>query len=614
MVNEREIEERLTAKADRLPSLPGVYIFRDRAGKIIYIGKAKSLRSRVRSYFQRSGREDFKSAYLRHNAADLEYVLTDTEVEALILESTLVKKNQPKLNVRLKDDKSFLHIKLTVNEAFPRVLLTRRIRNDGALYFGPYLPASLARNTIKVINRHFLLRTCRIEIDGKLDRPCLEYYIHRCLGPCVEGLCSKEEYRQAVQDVILLLEGRNENLVNKLTQKMVEASEEERFEAAALFRDRIQLVRDLAEKQKMASSSGSNIDVFGYFREGPRLALQLFTMRSGRVVGKREFFWEDLEYFDPPNFLRDALQQYYLHAGFLPDQIYLPGPIEDRETIAEWLSERKKRTSRRKVRLLSPQRGEKLDLVSLVERNAKIAFDSRFRVLKSSKTKLLENLREVLGLSKIPRRIEAFDISNIQSAEPVASMVVCIDGIMTNREYRKFKIKTVKAPNDFAAMQEVISRRYTRLLAEDAPLPDLILIDGGKGQLQSGLQALSELGIEDTPVASIAKREELLFVPHKLEPIQLSLSSPTLHLIQEIRDEAHRFAVTYHRKRRSIRDFKSELDEIPGIGEKRKKRLLQAFGSVARIRRAGEEELIPFVGKKLAHQIHQRFKKGPGAE
>ena len=328
----------LQAKLDRLPGSPGVYLFRNEKKQILYIGKAKNLRLRVRSYFQSNRGLDPKSEYIARHATDLDYILTDNEVEALILESTLVKKHQPRLNVRLKDDKSFLHIKLTVNEAFPRVLLTRRVRHDGALYFGPYLPASLARNLIKIIHRHFQLRTCSIPIDGTLERPCLEFHIQRCLGPCVEGLCSSKEYQRAVQDVILLLEGKNEQLIEQLTVKMREAAEQEHFEAAAFFRDRIQLVRDLAEKQKMALAGEDDIDVFAYYREGSRLALQLFTLRSGKVVGKREFFWEDLEVLDPPVFLRDAVQQYYLNAGFVPRQIFLPVEIEDQDIIQRWLS------------------------------------------------------------------------------------------------------------------------------------------------------------------------------------------------------------------------------------------------------------------------------------
>lgn len=600
--------EALTAKLEGLPARPGVYLFRDARKAVIYIGKAKSLKSRVRSYFQSSRWLDPKTEVLKAHVHDLEYVETDSEVEALILESQLVKKRQPKFNVRLKDDKSFLHIKVTIQEAFPRVLLTRRILNDGARYFGPYLPASLARNTIKIINRHFLLRTCDIEIDGRLERPCLEFHIKRCLGPCVEGLCSRGHYRQAARDVILFLEGKSEQLISRLRQRMMEAADEERYEAAAFFRDRIRNVQELGQRQKMVLSGADDVDVFAYYRKGPCLALQVFTLRNGKVVGKREFYWEDLEYFHPSQFLGDALRQYYLNTGFVPHEIYLPSEIEDQEVVLEWLTRRHQEAgNRRRVKVFVPKKGEKHNLLLLVERNAKIAFETRFRVLKSQKRQLLESLQDELGLPRLPRRIEAFDISTIQGAENVASMVSCHDGLMKRSEYRKFKIKSVEGADDFASMQEAVKRRYSRLLKEQSKLPDLVLIDGGKGQLHSAYQALSELGLEDLPLASIAKREEHLFVQGQEEPIILSHRSPLLHLIQEIRDEAHRFAVTFHRQRRAMRDFTSELDEVPGIGEKRRKRLLQNFGSLARIRRASIEELTPFVGRKAAEALKQRI-------
>jgi len=605
-------EERptLQLKLDRLPGSPGVYLFRNEKKQIIYIGKAKSLRNRVRSYFQNNRALDPKTEYIARHATDLDYIVTDNEVEALILESTLVKKHQPRLNVRLKDDKAFLHIKLTVNEPYPRVLLTRRVRNDGALYFGPFLPASLARSLIKIIHRHFQLRTCSIPIDGKLRRPCLEFHIDRCLGPCVEGLCSREEYQHAVQDVILLLEGKNEQLITQLTAKMHEAAAQEHFEAAAFFRDRIQLVRELAEKQKMALAGEDDIDVFAYYREGSRLALQLFTLRGGKVVGKREFFWEDLEVLDPRVFLRDAVQQYYLNAGFVPRQIFLPVEIEDQEIVQDWLNEKRLRSSRSRVQLVVPRKGEKLDLLLLVERNAKISFEARFKIARSAKLKVLETIQKRLNLPRPPRTIEAFDISNIQGDEPVASMVVCRDGAMSRRDYRKFKVRTITGPNDFEAMREVVYRRYRRRTEEGGELPDLVLVDGGKGQLHSAFQALSQLGLEDVPLAGIAKREEIIFVQGQEDPIRLNPASAALHLIQEIRDEAHRFAVTFHRRRRSIRDFGSELDRVPGIGAKRKKRLLQNFGSVARVRRATVEELTPFVGRKLAETLKRELGAG----
>lgn len=603
-------EEALDEKLDSLPEGPGVYLFRDARKRILYIGKAKSLRNRVRSYFQSGRNADPKTAFLSRNIDDLEYIVTDNEVEALILESSLVKKHQPRLNVRLKDDKSFLHIKLTVNEPFPRVLLTRRIAQDGALYFGPYLPASLARNTVKIINRHFLLRTCDIAIDGKLERPCLEYYIKRCLAPCVQGLCSKEEYEGAVQDVILLLEGKNRQLIQTLTEKMRQAARRQNFEAAAFYRDRIRMVQDLAEKQKMVLSGGDDVDVFAYYREDCRLALQLFTLREGKVVGKREFYWEDLEFFEPAQFLSNALQQYYFNAGVIPHQIYLPLEVENQELLSTWLSG-KKRNSRRRVRISVPRRGDKHDLLLLVERNARIAFESRFRIARRGSREVLSRLGKALALPRLPERIEAFDVSNIQGSDSVASMVVCRDGNMEKSEYRRFQIKSVEGADDFASIYEVVRRRYLRLLKESGQIPDLILIDGGKGQLHSAYQALSQLGLEEVPLAGLAKREEWIYLQGQEEPLIFNRNAPELHFLQRIRDEAHRFAVSYHRRRRSLRDFASELDSIAGIGSKRKKRLLQNFGSVRRIREASEEELAPFVGKELARLIKESLNRDP---
>jgi excinuclease ABC subunit C len=595
----------LHAKLDALPDKTGVYLFKDQAGKTIYIGKAKNLRNRVRSYFQSSRHTDAKTEVLKHHIRDLEYITTDSEVEALILESTLVKRQRPRYNVNLKDDKAFLHIKLTVQEPFPRVLLTRRVLGDGAIYFGPYLPASLARNTVKIINRHFLLRTCDIQVDGRLERPCLEYHIKRCLGPCVAGLCTGEEYRRAVKDVVLLLEGKNEQLIGSLTQKMAEASENQRFEAAAFYRDRIQMVKSLAEKQKMIMSGVDDVDVFAYHRQHNCLALQLFTIRSGKLVGKREFYWEDLEFFSPSQFLRDALQQYYLSASLIPGEIHVPVEIEDQELMSEWLTY--KRPGRRRVRIICPQRGEKHNLLLLAEENARSSFDTRFRIERSAKGKVLERLQKELGLPGLPGRIEAFDISNFQGTDSVASLVVCENGKMKKSDYRKFQIRTVEGADDFASIFEVVSRRYKRLVDEGTPIPDMILIDGGKGQLHQAYLALAQLGIEDVSLAGIAKKEEHVFLQGHDEPVILDRSSPALHLLQEIRDEAHRFAVQYHRRRRSMRDFKSELDDIPGIGEKRKKRLLQGFGSIRRIREATVEELIPFLGVKLAQTAKERL-------
>jgi excinuclease ABC subunit C len=602
----------LHQKIDHLPAEPGVYIYKNSQGKIIYVGKARSLRQRVRSYFQEGRPLDPKTRHLVSEISDLDYIVTDNEVEALILESTLVKKNQPRYNIHLKDDKSFPYLKLTINEPYPRIFITRRIKKDGALYFGPFLPASYARRTIKLINRYFKLRTCNLEIDGTLSRPCLDYQMKRCLGPCVAGLCTKEEYARAVEDVKLLLSGKVDDLIRRLEDRMNAASEEMRYEAAAMYRDWISMVRDMSERQKMILEGQDDCDLFGYYQEGSQLALEVFAMRGGRVVGRREFFWEDLISFDPSEFFSQALNQYYLQDTFTPKEVYIPTDIEDAEVIESWLSDRKGS----RVYIRSPRRGLKSEMLDLVMHNARMSFDTRFRILKPRGEELLKPFQEILGLELLPRRIETFDISHVQGTDTVASMVLCINGEMKRSGYRKFKIESVKGPDDFAAMREVVHRHYENVLEQDeGNLPDLVLIDGGKGQLSAAISALDDLGLENQSVAALAKKEEILFVKGKEDhPIVLPQSSPVLHLIQMMRNEAHRFAVTYHRKRRELRDFDSELMDIPGIGEVRKKVLLRAFGSLERVKQAAFTELAPYVGPKAASQIVEHFAKTDGPE
>lgn len=597
----------LQQKIDHLPAEPGVYVYKNNQGKIIYVGKARSLRQRVRSYFQENRPLDPKTQCLVSEVADLEYIVTDSEVEALILESTLVKKNQPRYNVNLKDDKSFPRLKLTVNEPYPRIFVTRRIKKDGALYFGPFLPASYARQTIKLVNKYFKLRTCNLEINGLLPRPCLDYQMKRCLGPCVAGLCTKAEYDRAVEDVKLLLSGKTEELIRQLEHRMNEAAEGMRYEAAAVYRDWISMVRDISERQKMVLEGQDDCDLFGYHQEGSQLTLEVFVMRGGRVVGRREFFWEDLLSFDPSGFFSEALNQYYLQDSFTPKEIYIPTDVEDAEVLETWLSERKGS----RVHIRSPRQGLKSEMLDLVMRNAHLSFDTRFRIMKPKGEALLKPLQDVLGLESLPRRIETFDISHVQGTDTVASMVLCVDGEMKRSGYRKFKIESVKGPDDFAAMREVVHRHYENVLEDDeAHLPDLVLIDGGKGQLAAAVLALEDLALENQAVAAIAKREEILFVKGKEDAsIELPKESTVLHLIQMMRDEAHRFAVTYHRKRRELRDFDSELMDIPGIGEVRKKVLLRAFGSLERVKRASFDELAPYVGPKAASQILAHFAK-----
>ncbi len=605
----------LDEKLKEIPRSPGVYLHKDMAGKILYIGKAKNLRNRVRSYFQAGRTGEFsygiKTGELVKQIADVEFIVTDNEVEAFILEASLVKKHQPYFNYKLKDDKSYPHLKLTVNEPFPKCVITRRIQHDGALYFGPFLPASMARKTIDLINRTFQLRTCDIEIDGKAPRPCLEYHIKRCLGPCVKGLCTPEEYQEAVRDVRMLLEGRNTELADILEERMLRASEDTRYELAAKYRDLRKTVIKLSEQQKMATTSESDIDIFGYYREGKRLALQLFTMRDGDIVGRREFFWEDLseDDFNPAEFSSEVLAQYY-SSDYVPREIHVAIDFDDRELLERALSERKGR----RVHILAPQRGEKRDLIDLVEKNAKLAFEQRFRVLKPDMKRVLEEMQETLELPRFPARIESFDVSHIQGAENVAGMVVCENGRMNRGEYRKFRIRGVQGADDFASMHEAVLRRYRRVRDEQKSLPDLIMIDGGKAQLNAAATAMRELDLEAVPMVGVVKPPlrhnevaYLLIKGREDTPVYLDSHSPILRLIQMIRDETHRYAVTYHRKRRELRDFTSELSAIPGVGEKRKTRLLRQFGSIHKISEASVEELAPFVGRKTAAEIVDHF-------
>ncbi|MDT4965534.1 MAG: excinuclease subunit [Acidobacteriota bacterium] len=601
----------LEEKLKNIPTSPGVYLHKDQAGKILYVGKAKNLRLRLRSYFQSGRGHDRKTRELVRRIRDLEFIITDTEVEALVLECNLIKKHKPRYNALLKDDKQYPHLKLTINQPFPRVMITRKVQRDGALYFGPFLPASLARKTIDLINRTFQLRTCDIEIDGRLPRPCLEYHIKRCLGPCVKGLCTPAEYQEAVRDVRLLLEGKNVELADTLQARMMHASEEMRYEMAAKYRDLSRTVLKIAEHQKMATSPERDVDIFGYYREGARLALQLFTMREGKIVGRREFYWEDLaeDDFDPSPFLSDVLTQYY-STDYVPREIHVPVDFEDREILEKALTERRCR----RVRIFDPQRGQKRDLIDLVEKNAKLAFEQRFRVLKPDMERVLEELQEMLELPRFPSRIESFDISHIQGADPVGSMVVCENGKMNRSEYRKFKIRTAEGANDPASMNEVVFRRYRRQLDEAKPLPDLVMIDGGKAQLGAAGAAMRELDLEAIPMIGVVKPplrhkevSHLLVKGREHEPVYLDSHSPVLRLLQMIRDETHRTAVQYHRKRRELRDFTSELTAIPGIGEKRKNRLLRNLGSIQRIANASVAELSPIVGRKTATEIFEHF-------
>jgi excinuclease ABC subunit C len=602
----------LQEKLKLLPTNSGVYIHKNADGKIIYIGKAKNLRNRVRQYFQSSKNHDLKTRELVKRIADFEFIVVDSETEALVLESNLIKLHKPRYNILLKDDKQYPHLKIT-KEEFPKVVLTRKLQKDGANYYGPFLPASLAHKTLELINRTFQLRTCDIEIDGKLPRPCLEYHLKRCLAPCVKELCNKEEYQQAVRDVKLLLDGKNTELADELERRMWHFAETEKYELAAKYRDLRQTVLQLGERQKMLTSPDKDVDIFGFYREKQRLALQLFTMREGKIVGRREFFWEDLdaENFDVSEFLGEVLAQYY-STDYVPLEIHVPTDFADRQTLEKVLTERRGR----RVHIYDPKRGQKREMISLVETNAKIAFERRFRVLKPDTERVLEELQEILELPRFPARIESFDISNISGAENVAGVVVFENGSPNRAEYRRLKIKTVEGQDDFASMHEAVFRTYRRRLEEQKPLPNLIFIDGGKGQLTAAVAALLSLDIEAISLVGLVKPprrhneiSHLLRYGSEDEPIPFDPNSQALRLVQQIRDETHKTAVEYHRKRREIRDFTSELTAIPGVGERRKMKLLRNFGSIEKIAKASVDELKPIVGEQTAKEVFEHFER-----
>jgi excinuclease ABC subunit C len=595
----------LTGKLDNIPTGPGVYVYKDAAGLPIYVGKARSLRNRVRTYFQDSRDLDPRLSQMVTSVQDVEFVVTDTEGEALALENNLIKQHKPRYNVLLRDDKTYPYIRLTINEPYPRAMITRRVRKDGAYYAGPFFPGGLARKTLRLIERYFLIRNCTITIDGKRARPCLQYYIHRCLGPCVEGLTTTAQYQEAVKDVKLFLEGRKGDLVERLRARMDQAAQGEQFEIAAHYRDAIETMERLAESQKMASAGYDDIDIFGYHREGPLLALSIFHMRGGRVVDKRELFWEEQENFDPAEFFGSVLKQYYLDATFIPAEVHVPADFEDRALLEDWLSARRGR----RVEIRTPQRGSKREMMDLVHRNARLAFLQRFRAEDLSPAAISREIEEALDLERAPRRIECFDISNLQGSDIVASMVVWEDGRMKKSDYRRFIIRSVSGlPDDFQSMREVVTRRYKRVQEESGKMPDLVLIDGGIGQLHAAQTALDALNIVDQPLASIAKREEIIYIAGREdEPVILDRRSPVLKVIQQIRDESHRFAITFHRLRRTKRHLSSELSDIAGVGPRTRQRLLSHFGSIARIRAASVDQLSEVITQRQAETVWKHF-------
>jgi len=595
-------------KAAQLPDAPGVYLFRDARTTVVYVGKARSLRNRVRSYFLESRWADAKTGSLALEIADIESILVDNEREALALEHNLIKQYKPKFNVMLRDDKTYPYIKLTLAEKYPRVYFTRKVKKDGALYFGPYFPAGLARRILHFVHKRFLVPSCFVDLTKAHPRPCLQFFIKRCLGPCVTGLTTDDRYAEAVRDVRMFLDGRRRDLMKSIEERMMAAAEQERFEEAASYRDLLRTIEDIEDRQRIAAAQGDDTDVIAYYAEAPLVAANVFHLRGGRVVDRREFYWEDLESFDPHEFLPSLLKQLYLDAEYLPRMIHVPIDFEECGLLEETLTDR----AGHKVAIFTPQRGTKRSLLELVESNAKHSFEQRFRVMKPTSKAIGEALQNALSLPEEPKRIESFDISHIQGTDTVASMVVWESGRMKKSDYRKFIVRGVEGPggrprsenDDFASMFETVTRRYKRLQEENKPMPSLVLIDGGLGQLHAAAQALEGLQIINQPVASIAKKEETLYVlGQEDEPVVLDRHSPVLHLIQQIRDETHRFAVTFHRQRRGARQTKSALLDIPGVGPRTSQRLLQTYGSVANLRRATVDELSRTVPRKSAAKI-----------
>jgi excinuclease ABC subunit C len=596
----------LSQKAANLPAEPGVYLFKDALGKILYVGKSASLRSRVKSYFLESRWLDAKTGSLVREIADVDYIIVDNEREALALENSLIKQYKPKFNILLRDDKTYPYIRYTAFEKYPRVYVTRRLVKDGSIYFGPFFPHSLAYRIVHFIHKTFRVPSCTVDLTRAHPRPCLQYYIRRCHGPCVPGLTTDENYAEAARDTKLFLEGRRHALIESLESRMMEASETERFEQAAVYRDLLHTLTEIEERQKIVAAQGDDIDVLAWHAEPPLVAVNLFHLRGGRVVDRRDFYWEDLAEFEPHEFLSSLLKQLYLDAAYLPRAIHVPMDFEDRDILEDILTERGSHLEppRSRVEILMPQRGAKHAFLELVEKNARHSFEQRFRVLKPSSKAIVEALEQALALPEPPRRIESFDISHLQGSDTVASMVVWENGRMKKSDYRKFIIRGEWGNDDFASMKETVERRYRRLQEEKQPFPGLILIDGGIGQLHAAGAALEKLEVINQPVASIAKQEEIIYVlGQEDQPIRLEHHSPILHLIQQIRDETHRFAVGFHRQRRSKRTIQTGLENIPGVGPRTAQKLLRNFGSVAQLRAASIEQIAKVVPKGLAERV-----------
>jgi len=603
--------EDLKEQIARLPEQPGVYLWGNRAGNTIYVGKARSLRDRVRSYLGAWGTSPRHDALLTE-IVSLDVIVTDSVTEALALENNLIKQRTPRYNILLRDDKNYPYLRLTTSEAYPRVLVARSVDEGAADFFaGPFLPAKLARRTMALAHRVFGIRSCNEVITGNRPRPCLEYDIKRCVAPCVAEICSASAYGAAVANTKLLLEGRADELAHTLRAQMAAAAGAERFEEAAQLRDAMRTVQALGDRQqKVALARLVERDVFGV-KVGPSgSVVQVFAVRDGRVVERIELATEAGALpSDEQEVVAAAVAQFYA-ARVPPAEVDVPVAIEEHEAVEEWLSS----LAQRRVRVGAPQRGDRRAMVELATRNAELSYRTRFNDITAAHFEALETLRAVLELPALPRRIECFDISTIQGSETVAAMVVCEDGRLKRSEYRKFRIRSKdhEGPDDFAAMREVVHRRYRAVLEAGGPFPDLVLIDGGAGQVSAAYDALESIGLANLVAVGIAKREELLVLRDRPDPVVLDRTDPALHLVQRIRDEAHRFAVTFHRKARSMRDLRSELDDVPGVGPRRRKALLSHFGSLADVRRATREELTPVVGAKVARAVLEYFAQSGG--
>ena len=583
----------LKRKLGDLPQRPGCYLYRDEGGNLLYVGKAKVLRNRVKSYFQNKSL-DAKTRRLVARIWDIELIVCETELEALVLENNLIKEHFPPFNILLRDDKSYPYVKLTWREAFPKVYVTRKLRKDGSLYFGPFFPASTAYRTAELVTRFFQIRDCDIEIDGKRGRACLKYQLHRCTAPCIAAV-SQEAYREQAREARLFLEGKREELKARLEAAMWKAAEAAAFEQAAQHRDALQQVDAWFTRQKAASADLDDTDIFGSAVLDGQGCVHRLLMREGRMVGRQEYLLDDVETFDA-RVLAGVLQRVY-SADTPPARILAEVEPEESELLREWLSGLRGT----KVRLHVPQKGEKVDLLSMAQENARLALERKFEPARLNEA-VLEGLQAFLGLSHLPRRLECFDISHGQGREVVASCVVFSDGRPDKARYRRFKM-TNEQNDDFANMQEAVTRRYKRMAEEGQDFPDLVLIDGGLGQLHAAEAALKELGLEQLELASLAKKEELVFRPGATTPLKIPKSSPVLQLLQRIRDEAHRFAISYHRALRAKRTLKTELTQIPGVGPATAKKLLLAFGSVTQVREAGEAVLVAAVGPAATAKV-----------